>query len=81
MGVKFLNAEYILYAGDSYSTRNRDLDEVHKAKGSSTFYGASEITFAKLKGTANPFGTIIISHPEAGVMTVVVNAAGRITVQ
>jgi len=80
-GVHFLGARFTLYAGDSYDDRNPDLDEVHTPKGSPTFYGASEITFAKLKGTAYPSGTITISHSVGGVTVVVVNAAGRITVQ
>lgn len=70
-----------MYAGDTYESRSDHFDEVHTIDGSYTFSGAGEITFTKYKGSANPSGTVTLSHPEAGEISIVVNAAGGISVQ
>ncbi len=72
---------FTLYAGNTYAVRNSELDELHEFTDGYTFSGASEITFAKGSGTADPSGTVTITHGGAGEVSVIVNSVGGISIQ
>ncbi len=81
-GVYFLSNQYILFAGNSYATRDSDFDEVYNL--SPTLFlswslgGPSEVVFNKVKGTPSVVGTVTLTSVNNKTKTLSINQVGKI---
>lgn len=72
---------YILYQGDSYSTRNSDYDRIFLINSSielSTTLTGDEITFSKNLGKPDKTGSISLSHESGDTRSMSINSFGLI---
>lgn len=74
-GVYFLPNQFLLFAGDSYASRNSALDEVHSLPSSVSVSGISEIVFQRPRGQPSATGIITITSQGDG-NTISVNSEG-----
>lgn len=74
----FIDAsQYIIFEGDSYASRDSELDETFPRTGGADIGGPAEIVFAALEGTSNVSDTISITTA-SGKVDISINYEGRI---
>lgn len=79
-GVRFLGSSFVLFSGDTYSSRNTAFDEVHDVTAAHTLSGSGEIVFTHLTGRPNAAGSVVVSRETISQQaSVTVNALGGIT--
>lgn len=61
-GVALSGSNLVLFAGNTYATRNTAFDETTRINSSVSFSGFSEIDFFRLTGSPSATGTIGISN-------------------
>lgn len=78
-GVYFLPNKFILFAGDSYISRNPAFDETHSFPSSVSVSGISEIVFQSPRGQPSTTGTITITS-QGDSNTVSINSEGSVDI-
>lgn len=76
-GVFIAAAQYVLFEGNSYASRNQDFDSVFPRGKGLTMSGLSEVVFNAPQGDANASGTITLSN-DLGNAKININNEGRI---
>lgn len=61
-GVKLLSDSYVLFEGDSYSSRNVSEDEVFQIPSALTVSGIDEVVFLQRTGIPSTVGTIVLTR-------------------
>ncbi len=78
-GVKIQSTDIIVFAGNSFSTRNLDYDREYEIPTSVIISGISEYVFDTITGIPNTYGTTTISSTENNEeVSIQVNSAGVI---
>lgn len=80
-GVKFEIDKFILYQGDSYSTRDSEYDretQLDVPLSISTNLNGDEIVFTKSFGLPNSTGTVTLTHEVEGMGYILINDLGII---
>ena len=82
-GVYFGTAgQYVVFQGDSYATRDADVDEIITANGKAvSVSGITEVTFGRLRGDASvtPLNTALtVQNTSGNVSVITVEPEGRI---
>lgn len=77
-GVMFGEQEFILYGGKSFVDRTERFDERHVVSDVFSFLGLNDVTFSPLTGKPSVEGSIHMTHPEGGTVSITVNNAGGI---
>jgi Tfp pilus assembly protein FimT len=82
-GVFFDNQTYVIFAGDSYETRNQDWDEDYLIAGSVSIINdfGSEIIFSKMNGVPDSDGSITLSNTANESAVININTLGVIDLQ
>lgn len=80
-GVKILSNSYVLYAGDSYATRNETLDGLQTFSTAFLLSGLSEVAFQKSTGKTDTTGTITITHVAGETKVITVNSVGGLQLE
>jgi prepilin-type N-terminal cleavage/methylation domain-containing protein len=78
-GVRINNKEIILFAGDSYASRNEKFDEVYSLRPSFAVSGPDEFVFTKLSGRPDTTGTITLKTAAGQSRNVSVNEVGTVS--
>ena len=73
-GVKILSDSFIVFSGDSYVTRNINMDEVYDLPSSISIEGVKEVVFQEITGSPSDFGDIVVS---AGVHNYSIHISDR----
>jgi prepilin-type N-terminal cleavage/methylation domain-containing protein len=80
-GVRFLSGSYVMYAGNSYTTRLTARDETHALSIDPSVSGRREYTFETVFGRPVQSGSLIISHAQGGTITIDINGHGGIFIR
>ena len=80
-GVKILSDSYVLFAGNTYQTRDASFDVSQNFSNNFTFSGTSEINFLQSTGEVLNAGTIIITNTQNTTARISVNSAGVINLE
>jgi prepilin-type N-terminal cleavage/methylation domain-containing protein len=78
-GVRINNKEVILFAGDSYASRNEKFDQVYSLRPSFTVSGPDEFVFSKLSGRPDTTGTITLETAAGQSRSVSLNEVGTVS--
>lgn len=76
-GLYFGTNYYVLFKGNSYTSRDLAFDEVFDLAGDLSFNGISEIVFSKVKGLPSEIGDIILTSADKSG-TITINEMGKI---
>ena len=85
-GVYFSTTTYILFQGNSYTTRDIDYDRSTLIESSmaitppGSFLG-NEVTFSKSLGVPSATGTIVLNHDVSGATNIILNENGKVEAQ
>lgn len=80
-GVHISNTSSVLFAGDTYDSRDIDLDEVHDFSDAITVSGISDVKYEKLSGRTTTSGTILFSLYGDEMQHISINTQGTVSVQ
>ncbi len=76
-GVYINSDKYVLFKGDSYSTRDQSYDETYNLPDNFKTSGLSEVVFSKIRGNTSDTGNIILTVTGKS-KTLNINKVGRI---
>mgnify|MGYP003393241446 CR=1 FL=1 len=77
-GVYISDDEYIMFQGESYATRDTDVDAVIDADSDIEQSGISEVVFEQLSGDVSSPGDIVLTDSLGRVSTTTVGSEGQI---
>lgn len=75
-GVKIANNQITVFQGPSFDARNDDFDTPIQLPGGLSTDGISEVVFAKITGTPNQPGDVILGTEDGDVKTITINEFG-----
>ena len=78
-GVQITSDTYVMFAGNSYASRNTALDETQELTLAYTSTGSGEVVFTYQEGTPVKPATFVLYNPSAGTGTITVNGGGGIS--
>ena len=80
-GIKILTGRVIVFSGNSYATRNTNLDEVYNLSNGVTVSGKDEYVFSKLTGFPVSTGVTTLTNQANETRSLTVNSKGMIEEQ
>lgn len=79
-GVYFTSGQFVLFAGESFASRNGAFDEIHIFPASVSASGLNEIIFQKPKGLPSTTGIITISSTEGANNILTITREGIVNI-
>lgn len=77
-GLYLTTGQAVIYKGDSYAGRDSTYDETYTISGSLVITGDSDYLFAKVTGTADAAGTIILTSLDSSTAPITIGANGQV---
>ncbi|MBL8030241.1 MAG: hypothetical protein JNN11_03260 [Candidatus Doudnabacteria bacterium] len=77
-GVKLTDSKSILFAGNSFDSRNEQMDEIFEFPKTLNYNGPTEFVFQKLSGLPEVHGSLILGNQSDQSKTITINPLGVI---